>query len=261
MFRNLKIGSKLSSYPVEVLLNNRIDKEVHSIFYPFNFILTLFFSSKFSMKDNYITPNGNKYYIVLSFIVLFVIVICVYRICSGDGGEAIENDGNNMIPLFINLSYYTYYSFGYTMLFILNITHRDNNVLLILRIQIIHRSVDFSNRIRSFINWNWISLLFVVLIDIFIYTLFYASSKYLNNLNFAIDVTCDLMFTTFDINVVISIRIITLLRKYLEEWIKKAQMINDEQENDINCIKLFETYQDILEAYKLYKIIFQVLVS
>lgn len=75
------------------------------------------------------------------------------------------------------------------------------------------------------------------------------------------DFICDLMYTALDLNLVYTIRVMQLFTKYLDEWRKYIVMMNDEHENDEYCNQLFKTYRNILEAYKLYKTIFQVLVS
>lgn len=238
MFQTCKIEPKLSSHPVEVLLNNRLEKEVYSIIYPFNYMLTPVFSSKFNSQDNYITPNGKTYHVLMFISVLLVNAMCLYRLVSGGAGNELFID-DNIIILFINLSYYMYYSFGFTMIFILTVAHTHSNIVLVLRIQMIHKSIDFSKSIRNFIIWNWILLLIVISINIIMFVMYYSLSDYLNFVDFTFDLFSDLMFTTFDINFVYAIRLITLLRKYLEEWIKQIMTINDEQENDKYCMKLF----------------------
>ena len=147
------------------------------------------------------------------------------------------------------------------MLFILDIMHKRNNVLLILKIQTIHKKINISKSIRSYIIWNWISILTTIFCEMILCFYHYGSVNASNIGEFALDWICDIMFITFDIHLVVAIRIIILFRKYVDEWVKDILKLNYEQENDKQCVQLFEIYQHILKAYNLYKVIFNVLVS
>ncbi|CAH1640535.1 unnamed protein product [Spodoptera littoralis] len=68
------------------------------------------------------------------------------------------------------------------------------------------------------------------------------------------------MFIALDVSIVVSMRFIILLRKYVEEWIKQALMVNYGRQDGERCNKLFRIYKNILKAYVLYKKIFHVLV-
>ncbi|KAF9800125.1 hypothetical protein SFRURICE_017002 [Spodoptera frugiperda] len=46
---------------------------------------------------------------------------------------------------------------------------------------------------------------------------------------------------------------------YIDIWIKDVLMEKDDESND-RCLKLFEVYRDILEAYRLCQKIFQILI-
>lgn len=150
--------------------------------------------------------------------VILVNAMCFYRMFTDDVGDGIII-GDIVIVSVFNMSYYIYYSFGYFMIFILNIIHSRNNVLVILRIQMIHKSIDFSQNIKSVIIWNWVSLLCTLAFNIFFSTVYYLSWTYSNCVDFTFDIVSDVMFITFDINLVYAFRVVTLLRKYLEECI------------------------------------------
>lgn len=77
-----------------------------------------------------------------------------------------------------------------------------------------------------------------------------------------IDDICDMMCIHFDLNFVIAIRIIILLKEYLDKWIENLLTMSSENDNNDECLELFEIiYESILKAYSLYTEIFQVLVS
>ena len=253
----------------QVLPNNRIDKEVKDIVCSFNIPLGIFLCSKYDVHDNHIYSNQNKCLFLLSiFRVLFFNSMSLFRMYSKLTGsvytKVINSFSNEDIIFFFILILFTIvHSFSFTMLFILDIVHKHNNVSLILKIQTIHKSIDFSKSFPNYIIWNWISIFITVFVDVSITVGFYSSFPYMNAVVFCCDLYTDLSFFAFDINLIMAIRAIVLLRKYLEEWIDDVLKMNDiyEQDSDEQCRKILETYQHILETYNLYKTIFQVLVS
>lgn len=78
IFLKNKTKPKLSLYPPEVLLHNRLEKDVQRMFNPLHYPLFLLFSSKYRVQNDYITPNG-KMRATLSFLcACCVIVISMY---------------------------------------------------------------------------------------------------------------------------------------------------------------------------------------
>ncbi|KAF9406766.1 hypothetical protein HW555_012974 [Spodoptera exigua] len=58
-----------------------------------------------------------------------------------------------------------------------------------------------------------------------------------------------------------NIRILILLNKYVGHWIKEiGLMSNDREDDEVYCKKKFATYQNILEAFNVYKVLYEVLV-
>ncbi|XP_063897727.1 uncharacterized protein LOC135118785 [Helicoverpa armigera] len=67
-------------------------------------------------------------------------------------------------------------------------------------------------------------------------------------------------FLAFDLDLVYAIRVIVLLRKYLKEWVQMVSRLNYDQDDGYDCVKLFKIYQNILQAFELYKAVSQFLV-
>ena len=149
----------------------------------------------------------------------------------------------------------------FTTMFILDKVHKDRNVFLVLMIQYLNKSIDFSKSVMLFVIWNWISILIVILINILTHGLYFALTHYPVVIDLVIDIAINTLYIAWEINLVISIRIIILLRKYMHEWINEVVKLSDQHENEERCLKLLEIYQSLLKAYNLYKRIFQVLVS
>ena len=241
---------------------NFLDKDIQRLVYSFNYALNFFMASKYNVQNSHIYPRGRKYQILAFCFMLFMIAMCFYRMFTLDRtyrNEWNESYFKHKILMVISSVFFFTFAINFFIIFIEDEMHKTNNVLLILKIQNIHRSIDCS--VKNFIVWNWISIITVIALDIFFHALFYISLTY----SFVVDLICDnichLMYIASDINLVLAIRIIILLRKYLDKWIKDIQMINYEQGNQEHCLKLFEMYLKIIKAYNLFKTIFQVLVS
>ena len=257
IFHNQKVKRNLSFYPQEVLLRNRLDRDVQRIFYPLNFPLILLFSSKYAIRDNYITPNGKIRIISSLLSVCYVFVTCIYCMYF----EGTDNSCTRFYKDIISsvLAYFDFINFiiSVGMIFILNMLHSQNNILLIGLIQTIHKGIDFKSIMGSVIG-NWISVVISFGGNCFIWLVLYTqfSNMHLPQL------IRNYILVEIDMHCVYAIRIMALLTKYLNEWIKTILKLAELQENNtLFCIKLFNIYRNILNAYKLYTTIFQVLVS
>ncbi|KAH9640154.1 hypothetical protein HF086_018396 [Spodoptera exigua] len=242
------------------LLNNKLEKEIQGLVYSFNFALKIFCASKYSVRNNRLYPRGNKYQFFAFCFTVFMGFICTYRMFTIDITDPNMSESENDTVNLLSVLYYFLYTIGFTLMFILDSIHKQDNVFFFIEIQAIHLSVDFSKNMRSYIIFNWIYLFMIMFIDIYMYGSFfilYENSTWLETLS---DFFCDAAFIIFDVNYVISIRIIILLKAYLDQWIREIS-IKDEQENEGRYLKLFGSYQHILKAYNLYKKIYRVLVT
>ena len=215
------------------------------------------FSSKYRIYDNLITPSKTKFFVPRFICVCFIIAATIYRVYHKDILHFL-NDDNSLVVLFLSFFLPTSRCITFVTTFVLNIVYTYNNVLLIVWIQIIHDNIDISKTLRSFISWNWILVSIVLTITIISFIIFGATSHYFSILNSLVEA----IFISFEIDYIYAVRILILLIEYLDEWIKKVNMMNDEQENnETYCSNLFLTYQNILNAFDEYKKVSQVLVS
>ena len=192
----------ISKPSFQVLHNNVLDKEVQRIAFSFNFALNLFFSSKWIVRDNHIYPNGNKYYWLSICYLLVITALCLYRIFAADligiGTAYFERD----FAVFLTELLYSSYIIGFLMCSILNFVHKKKNVFLILEIQTIYKSIDINKSIRSYIIWNWISILATIFCDIFLCSFYYAFMDAAEAIKNIPDLICDLMFISFNVYLV-----------------------------------------------------------
>ena len=239
-----------STAPVRSILENQLDKDVLKIIQPFNIMLSLFFSSKYKIRDSYITLCDKKYHILIFTIISCCNVFSIYCIFQEAYDESEVNYRNGSVFSFF------FYCLGYILLVICNICHSRGNISLVLKIQEIHRSIDISKSIPNYKIWNWIYFAVVFFFYIAINTFFYGNLK---TIYFA-DITGDLLTVAYDINLVYGIRLMALLTKYLMGWVEKIHKLNSE-ENEEYCKGIYVQYRKILEGYQLHNKVFQELVS
>ncbi|PZC77086.1 hypothetical protein B5X24_HaOG200736 [Helicoverpa armigera] len=235
--------------------DTRLDNEVLRIIYPFNFAFFLLLSSKYSIQDDRIMPIGMMRKCLSLFNVFYAGALSLFFIYF----YIVTNDfsKSSIIMSIIHVSGTVTFSMGLTLIIVVNIVFENYNIQLIKMIQFINRGIDFSRSVKSFIIYNWVFVIFVFSIDLFTY-IFFMVTYYMDVLGI-VTLWARLMFISYDINRVYAIRIITLLRKYLDEWNKNVSQVNNE--DGTRFMKLLEVYENILESFKLYKTIFQELVS
>ena len=245
----------------KVLPKNRIEKQVQKIVHSFNFALHLFFSSKYYVQNNHIYPKGKKYLLLSFCCMLFMNVLYIYVAFSIDATDLNMKQAENNVIVVLGVFCYFIQAICFTVLYILDIVHRNNNVFFILEIQNIHEDIYSKKSMQSYVIWNWVSLLTFISLDIYMHIIYFT---YRMNLPFTKEVLqffCDIMSIVFDVNYIIAIRFIILLKKYLDEWILEILASDFCENSNERCRKLLRVYQNILKAYDMYKIIFQVLVS
>ncbi|PZC77057.1 hypothetical protein B5X24_HaOG200706 [Helicoverpa armigera] len=243
----------MTPYSREVLLNNRLDKDVQRILFPFNFFLTMFLSSKYCIRDNYITPSKRKYYVFGLFGICIITAANVHQMYG-----QIANMDLNKRGLLILIFLHVTQIFNFALSIVLNIIDCHKNVLLIVIIQAIHRSFDFSKSIRNLVFYSWMILLIGLCINVYTIAYGYAILQSWHILSFIHDV----LMVVLDIDLIYKIRLLILLTTYLNEWIKNICLKKDDwQQDQANCVNLFATYQNILKAYDVSNELSEIIVS
>lgn len=243
----------LSLVREDTVLSNhyRLEKDIQEWLKPFNLTLYLIFSNKYSIKNNYIACKTRTATLVTSFCLSIGIIVSLYN-------HLHTNDPlSNIFSKFLSAAYMIEYHIGLVIVIIINITHRRENISLILMIQVIHKSINIGKCFKSFIIWNWIliSILFFICFGFFA-TIYFSS----NQVKFY-DFFGDIIYMYFDLNLIHGICILTLLTKYLEEWTNSIIMPINEPDDEEYYNKLCSTYKDILKAYDLYKQTIHIVVS
>ncbi|KAF9800102.1 hypothetical protein SFRURICE_016979 [Spodoptera frugiperda] len=205
------------------------------------------------MKKDTVTPFSKKH-IVLRFIIVFSVqILAFYRDYLLD----INLPNSNAFYFLSDLFYWLIIWVGCCMLFVEELVHRYDSYLLILSIQELYKSIDFGERRKNFVIWNWISVLMIFIFDVLVTIIFYANYQRFDVVN----LISDCLVIKFDMVFFHSYRMLALLTMYLEEWTKCVQTLNNEFNEEINefrCKKLLKSYDNILKSYELFKKVFQI---
>lgn len=228
--------------------NYCIENELQKILYPLNFTLKLFGTPKYRIQNGRIIPIEKKIVTMWFLIVIIMSMYCTYHVVLAHKILRMIN--------FLNLIYDIFICFGYTILFIVEFKSSQDNCYLIILLNKIHRRIKFSDETFSIVVWNWIFVSSTISFTLLLLLEFYVFTP----VSTIIGIFCDCAYIMFDLNLVYAISILMLLNKYLDVWIKSVSILNEEN-NRLRCQNLFETFLDIMDAYKLYKKIFNTLVS
>lgn len=260
MIRNKLIGKSFVSYkiPVEVLLSNYLREDFQKMLKPVYVVQNIFLASKYTIRDNFITPNGILFTVIIN---LGLICALIFKGYYNLFGREIDFKAGQLI----HWAYFGYcllfmlFSFSFILTFSLNVIYGHKNITLLLKIQKIHENINIAERkIKVFKIWSWISILSIMFSNTCLMSMIDYSSVKFNSFDQLC--TC-ILIISFDINIVYSVHIIKLLTIYLEEWNKIIHNDNHEKYDGEYYEKLFDIYQNVLDAFKLYCNIFQLLVS
>lgn len=248
----------------EYLLNNCLDQNIKNTLLPLDFINSLTFSSKFNIKNNFITPKSRKYFL-LSFIATVVSVIG-HIIVAVVYPESVKHF---LYLRVLNISNMVSYGTGLIGHFVLNIKYSLENIDLILKTQEACRIIKFQDKsITKFTTWNWIIVVFTLVMYFIFCFLYYYLFVYLNM--YVIVFMYSLLL--FDLNLIYGVRIISFLN-----YVMKLMLVELETHSELCCKhndtgmflknnrahwnNIGRAYVNIFQAFNIYKRIYHFPVS
>lgn len=256
--------------PVEYLLNNFIDKDFQSSYKALNFTDSLFFIAKFTIMNNFITPNNVKAHLKSLVGAVFLVVLHVVRFCYlRDTLKRFMN--SNTVPLLM-CSVEIVYIVATILTYSVNMIQSKNNALLMIKIQQALRSIksEKNNILKQHKLWNCISIVVIFSVYGSYAGLTVAGSlslgRGLYSLNSIITAFPDMIF---DISIIYGTRTVDLIRKILVSWKntmlvhKKAQLATLEvaHKEGTTTKTLIQAYMDLLQSFRLCQNVFQFAVS
>lgn len=237
--------------PKEILLKNHLNTDIQKMFYSFYLVQGILLSFKFKMKDNFIYPNSKKFDLTLSLIMIGLFVIYWYRLIYSDVvllNKYFVTETQSILS-YINSVLLTLEVVG---VLTFNVLHSDSNILLILTIQRLDEKVEISNNYKKrFIICNWVSSLAILFIGFMLMVCSTFTIEFFDMFIFFISI----MWEITTLNIAYAIQILRLLRKFLKNY-KKYILVHDKK-----SIRVYETYEKLLQAYILYKKIFKTMVN
>ncbi|PZC77054.1 hypothetical protein B5X24_HaOG200703 [Helicoverpa armigera] len=254
-----KIPRNILNFPPEVCLNNYLEKEIQNIFRPFNYAFILLLSSKYTMQDNYITPNGKLRTFLSCMSASYVSGVGFYYMISNKYLEYNSSVYSITVVTIVVQLIIIGYCFGVILIMVNNFVFSQKNILLIVTIQTIGKNINLSKVVKNFIVGNWIAILIPSAIYAGIQGSFYIF-YYIIDYTLVLATLCTIAFLAFELELVYALRVIVLLRKYLQGWVQMVSKLNYDQDDGYDCVKLFKIYQNILQAFELYKAVSQFLV-
>ena len=248
----LNVGKK---YPVKLISNDAVDKDVQSMLLPLNLMHNIIFCPKYRIKDNVITPNSfitNFFAMIATLVYIFTFVHCTYLV-------TVNKEIHTRSTFMYYIPFYNcfFYSFGLSMNFVNGVIRTKSNIQFVLMFQKVHRFINNESGFKHIIIWSWIIFLEVLSIYTIVFTYFQIQIGTL------FSVYAIYFLIIFDFNVIYFMRVMRLLENELDLWnIQHLNLHEREDKYEINyCTTMFQAYVDILKCYNSHKDSFQQFVS
>lgn len=228
--------------------NNTLEKDLKSAVIPMHIMLIVFFCAKYTIWNHKITPNSIQYSIFSILATLTILGICFYFMIGFSFTEHLT--GFKYFQYLNKLYVFILLFIGTSLNCSINLIHRRSNVVLVLKIQNVFRNLKINEVFKGFICNNWICVIF--LNGFHITWVFYSSYNYeLNVISYGISIM-SYFFVSFDMTLLYAAKMMKLLTKSLNNWIKNVKMAKciDNFENERYWNKMFEIYMEIMDIYE-----------
>lgn len=233
---------------------NVLDKELVLFLKPLDMNLSLFVCAKYDIKGQSVSTNSLRYR-VLS--IVWIALIVIFQINTLHVVTVKTHDIATFCAFIASIISRLMGPIGYIQNCYKNYKEKDNNVLLVVKIQKLQDALRIDSSIfKRFIFSNWVGFLLLNL-----YSLYYAIIYY-----FVLKKPWHYMslyhiYVLFDTNILYASRLIRLLRQALTAWLNNKAEIFEKLENDNHWNKMFGVLVDIIEAFELVVTLFQQFVS
>lgn len=238
----------------EFLLNNYLESDIQKLFYPFSLLQHFFLSTKFIIRDNFIYSNGPKMKAAMSIFWAILFGFYTHRLFTKlDSLNNANQFFTNRTPYFLLIFTLVYNIVAIITVFIMNLVHNYNNILLILYIQTIHEHIKIEVNCKwSKIIWSWISSVAIICINVLRIVFLYVTNSYVDYAHTIVDY----LLIIFDLNLLYAIRIMAMLRIYLIHFKIECLLTYPRQ----YCDSILNIYKILMQAYTLFNKIFNFMV-
>ncbi|XP_063388354.1 uncharacterized protein LOC134674224 [Cydia fagiglandana] len=244
----------------EYLINNILDQDFQAMLFPLNFVQSCILMPRFSIINNFITPDNHVSFYIKSIIGCTVVTSShVFRFLYYH--EATRTFGTEVVTV---LLYFDFIFFSLFSIFthVVNSFQRSYVVELIIKLQHVLDYIktdkrDFFYKLKI---QNWLSVLFVVSMYLF----HWISACYdisIHGLLISFYLTVPLII--FDMQLVHVTRYVVMIKNELIAWIHKMEEFKrihdkpEEEEPEVSESDMFNAYTDILKAFRLSNKVYQ----
>lgn len=231
-----------------------IDKDLQLMLKPLNVIQALFLCAKYKIRDSIIITNNVHRNLWSIASMLILTAFHFHSVYFNIKFKHPKQLSTFIQSLFLALGFVV----GLKMVlnYYLTMKHRHENVMLLLKLQNVHRNIQIDGRKYTKANFAAVVALncfyfFWMLLQCCAFKLYWWEYITIYSL------------LLLDINVLYAARILNLLRRHLEIWIKKVNGSGNDgdSESETFWVKMFNSFVDCFDAYQLLKKIFEVIVS
>lgn len=233
-------------------MGNMVDKDIQSMLRPLNLMPNIMLYSKYFIRDNYIIPNTK----IFKGLCATIVYLSAYTYRVYESHKNINVSKTIDFKLVVSIFDFFSYTFGYFMIFFINVIRSKSNIKFVLIYQDVHRFLVTKTGFQNSIIENWIFILLIIFwyTCIVIYEIFFLS----NAINTSI---CDLLLLIFEANFIYAIRLIKLVKDKVILMNGEILSLKNVSVDKANCIKIFQAYDDILKCYDYIVMSFRLLVS
>lgn len=244
------------NFHVEMLLRNYLEKDLQEVLVPLNLMQHFCFSSRCVIQDNFITPKNMKSIIIsiigtVAFGIIFMFKLVPLYMTSD----------HSLNIFFLRISQFDvlFYISGLILNIVLTIYQSPNIVAMILKICDVHYVLNDEKELKKVKIMNWV--MFGLLVYTYGTDLIYYLMRRMN----AVYIMCVMILWSFDANLLYARGVVALIGHKLDLWtreIKKyAEMDSNDNDESKDRLKVINSYFDIVDAFNLFKNVFQVMVS
>lgn len=240
----------------EVLLNNHLNKNLQQFLRPLNLLQNLCLLPKYKILDNFITSNDWKCKFKSVCIGLIFIFLTIYSCIKTDVVHYYSTINGNL--RFIDWMEFLLVFLNFLFIEIQTLFYSNENVEVILLVNDVYALINHEGlTLKKLIRFNWIFSMILFVIAKLLFIIFHTYYKFFD----IYDIFSDTIVTISHINIIYTVGIIKLLKKFLGELTENLKsMLNNLSTDDDSYCEISSAYEKILKAYTMYTNVFQPLV-
>lgn len=238
------------------LLYNHLNKTIQRFLKPLNLLQNLFLIPKYKIRHNFITANGLISKIMSFCIRLLFITLFIQQLIFTDG--SFYSNINKTLHFLDQIDSYLLIM-SFILFYIQSIFYSSENVQVIVLIKEISGLIKIKAiAMKKLILCNWI--IFVLsLVDTFVlHVLFHVYYNYFD----IYDIVYDIFVTIMHLSIVYTMRIIKLLKIFLDDLTARIGSIADDSNTEeVNYEDVYIACDKVLKTYRIHTKSFQSQVS